>query len=418
MNSRFRVVVAIGLAVSLLTASLSAAAQDNDNNDNGEREFHPFAADEFYDVWERTDYPVQQLEVARTWIWGPGPITPGMQEQYEEAEDGERLVQYFDKSRMEWPWSPDADPESEWFITQGLLATELLTGNLQLGDDAFEQYEPAEIPVAGDWEDQTGPTYAAMGEYIDWEPRPEGSTITQIMDREGQISDEEELAGYGVTDAYYIEQTDHNIASVFWDFMQSEGLVYVDGDYETDTLFTNEFYAIGYPITEAYWGWVTVDGVDQNVLIQCFERRCLTYAPDNPEGWEVESGNIGLHYYEWRYNIIDEPIVDPELGLVVQPEEATNDVGTEFSFTATVMENGSPVAIGDEDDVSISVARTTDDDDTGVEVDENITVDEAGVATISYTGPDEPAVDTITVDVDYNDEQVSATATKTWVEPE
>src|SRR5207302_953615 len=28
---------------------------------------------------------------------------------------------------------------------------------------------------------------------------------------------------------------------------------------------------------------------------------CLTYTPDNPAGWQVEAGNVGLHYYEWRY---------------------------------------------------------------------------------------------------------------------
>ena len=34
--------------------------------------------------------------------------------------------------------------------------------------------------------------------------------------------------------------------------------------------------------------------------MQCFERRCLTYTPGNPEGFVVEAGNVGQHYYEWR----------------------------------------------------------------------------------------------------------------------
>jgi hypothetical protein len=37
------------------------------------------------------------------------------------------------------------------------------------------------------------------------------------------------------------------------------------------------------------------------VLIQAFERRVLTYTPDNPPGFTVEYGNIGRHYYTWRY---------------------------------------------------------------------------------------------------------------------
>jgi DNA-binding beta-propeller fold protein YncE len=35
--------------------------------------------------------------------------------------------------------------------------------------------------------------------------------------------------------------------------------------------------------------------------MQCFERRCLTYTPDNSAGWQVEAGNVGQHYYAWRY---------------------------------------------------------------------------------------------------------------------
>src|SRR5690606_18565814 len=40
-------------------------------------------------------------------------------------------------------------------------------------------------------------------------------------------------------------------------------------------------------------------------------RRCLTYTPDNPPGWQVEAGNVGQHYYEWRYLSDDEGPVDP-----------------------------------------------------------------------------------------------------------
>jgi DNA-binding beta-propeller fold protein YncE len=35
--------------------------------------------------------------------------------------------------------------------------------------------------------------------------------------------------------------------------------------------------------------------------MQCFERRCLTYTPGNPPGFVTEAGNVGLHYYAWRY---------------------------------------------------------------------------------------------------------------------
>ena len=37
------------------------------------------------------------------------------------------------------------------------------------------------------------------------------------------------------------------------------------------------------------------------MLIQAFERRVLTYTPSNPPAFQVEMGNIGQHYYDWRY---------------------------------------------------------------------------------------------------------------------
>jgi hypothetical protein len=46
---------------------------------------------------------------------------------------------------------------------------------------------------------------------------------------------------------------------------------------------------------------VQVGGSERDVLIQVFQRRVLTYSPDNPEGWQVEMGNVGRHYYFWRY---------------------------------------------------------------------------------------------------------------------
>jgi hypothetical protein len=452
--SRFRIVIAIGLVVSLFTASFSAMAQEdnNDNGDNGDNgvsynhDFNihgfDFHSPEFYNVWARTDLPVLQGEVERSWLWGPAANTPVFEEPYAEAADGMREVQYSDKSRMEMPVPGSAaaadDEDSPWNITQGLLATELMTGQLQLGDDTFEQYAPAEIPVAGDWEDNPGPTYADMAAYMDFGARTTGWDITQYFDEDGVVRDDDRFAEYEVYDRYHIPETDHNIASVFWDFMQSEGLIYDGEGLSEGPLFLNEFYAIGFPITEAYWGEFRLRGEVQDILIQCFERRCLTYAPNNPVEWQVESGNVGLHYHMWRYTQIDEPIVpdpDPELSLVVDPAEATNPVGSEHTITATVMENGTAQAITEAEDVSIEVVRTTtdengdengtnDDTDNGnndngvVDVEETITLTETGVASIVYTGPDFEAVDEITVNVEFGDETLTSTATKTWAEVE
>ncbi|MEZ4572367.1 MAG: hypothetical protein R2849_19030 [Thermomicrobiales bacterium] len=102
-----------------------------------------------------------------------------------------------------------------------------------------------------------------------------------------------------MTAGYYASTTDHTIAEP--STMNSSGVIYRDGQYVTDTLFRRLTTRPGLPITEAYWADVKVGGVYKDVLIQCFERRCLTYTPDNPTGWQVEAGNVGLHYYAWRY---------------------------------------------------------------------------------------------------------------------
>ena len=44
-----------------------------------------------------------------------------------------------------------------------------------------------------------------------------------------------------------------------------------------------------------------VAGQQRTVLIQVFERRVLTYTAANQPAFQVEMGNIGQHYYRWRY---------------------------------------------------------------------------------------------------------------------
>lgn len=256
--------------------------------------------DAFMRTWSRTDRPVDQGAVSRTWMWGPQGYTPVFTEPYVQSPNGQRTVQYFDKSRMEIT-NPDGDPNSIWYVTNGLLVNELMTGKLQLGDNQFEQRAPADLNVAGDPNDTGGPTYAALARVMTNQPVPTGWTITQTIDRSGTVGNRDGLASYNVTAATLVPDTHHTVASVFWDFMNSSGMVDQGGDTVKDQLFQNPFYATGFPITEPYWAHVTVGGVEKDVLIQCFQRRCLTYTPSNPSGWKVEAGNVGQHYFRWRY---------------------------------------------------------------------------------------------------------------------
>ena len=257
------------------------------------------ANDDFQQTWERTDKPVADLVVSRTWMWGPEANTTALTEEYLDSPGDTRQVQYYDKSRMEIN-NPDA-PKDLWYVTNGLLVDELIRGRIQIGDNEWDQATPADIPVAGDADDTNGPTYAALANVLEADPLAEDVEISWRINSAGDVSLENPLTGHGVTAAYYDDETDHTVASPFWDFMNSSGTVWEDGAYVTADLFQNPFYATGRPITEAYWATVKVAGDVQDVLLQCFERRCLTYTPQNADGWKVEAGNVGQHYYAWRY---------------------------------------------------------------------------------------------------------------------
>jgi hypothetical protein len=82
--------------------------------------------------------------------------------------------------------------------------------------------------------------------------------------------------------------------------MNSSGPVYENGRYGEGAI-VDWLFAFGYPIGEAHWIVANVGGVPTDVLVQPFERRVLTYVPGNPPGFQVEMGNVGQHYYRWRY---------------------------------------------------------------------------------------------------------------------
>ncbi|CAN5794877.1 hypothetical protein BH23CHL2_BH23CHL2_15310 [soil metagenome] len=254
--------------------------------------------DEFDGVWQRTDLPVADGRVQRTWIWGATPVSGVITERYDESPGGFRQVQYFDKSRMELN-DPDTDEDSTWNVTNGLLVWELMSGWMQVGDGAYIERKPAGVNVAGD--PDSGPTYAALSPLRWAAALDEDEPITSRVDVNGAVTNDPLLAERDIRAVHYVEQTDHTVAGPFWDFMNSEGPIDDEGQPADDLLFENPFYATGFPITEAYWTEVEVNEIPTDVLIQCFQRRCLTYTPDNAPGWQVEAGNVGWHYYQWRY---------------------------------------------------------------------------------------------------------------------
>ncbi len=244
-------------------------------------------------IWQASDGPIASGASGRTWTWGPQPNSAARLEPYSEGPDGSRLVQYFDKSRMEVT-KPDGDRNSKWFVTNGLLTVELVSGRIQTGDNRYQEATPAQVPVAGDPNSPQAPTYATFNKLTSLPGAPErreadrkGQTVTATLSREGQIGQTQPSSP--VRAAYYDAALGHNIPDVFWNWLN-------DSKNGVDWLF-----ALGHPISEPYWVTVNLQGRPTQVLVQLFERRVLTFNPANSPEWRVEMGNIGQHYFRWRY---------------------------------------------------------------------------------------------------------------------
>jgi hypothetical protein len=262
-----------------------------------------FADPAFRALWRRTDDLAQGR---RSYLWGPLDRQAAViaWEPYAEAPGGFRLVEYFDKTRMERT-DPTASRAAPGFVTNGLLATEMITGRLQRGDKTFETRAPAAVTIAGDASDPDGPTYATFTNLTSAPPLAANAPVTQTVGRNGAVGGG---GPGGVTAGDLVAETHHRTASVFHDFIFGTGPILVGDQTTTGPLFANGYSGgVGFPITEAYWAKVRVAGVQTQVLVQAFERRVLTYTLGNPPGFAVEAGNVGLHYLRWRYGDAQPP---------------------------------------------------------------------------------------------------------------
>ncbi|ABX06388.1 PPC domain-containing protein [Herpetosiphon sp.] len=275
------------------TTSSSNKLPNFDTRSNGK-----FADPAFNKVWAYADAPVASGQAVRSWLWGPSS-GQARAEVYDQAPGGLRQVQYFDKSRMEIS-DFEADRQSQWFVTNGLLAKELIQGQIQIGDSNYVQRSPAQINIAGDLGAASAPTYASFSNLLGATSDRTGQFADQQLARSGKVSAYAGAATDAAKLVHYVPQTGHNIPSAFWDFVNRQGLVSQNGRTQNGQVM-DWVFALGYPISEAYWAKVYVGGVEQTVLVQAFERRVLTYTPSNPADWQVEMGNVGQHYEQWRY---------------------------------------------------------------------------------------------------------------------
>jgi|GEM_PF-3068441 len=247
-------------------------------------------------VWAKSDQPVLRGAAKRSWLWGIRGQYHGW-ERYDQAPGGRREVQYFDKARMEIN-NPQGNPNDPYYVTNGLLTVEMIGGEISFGDEMqIKASVLATIPVAGDprKDNPLTPGYSALrgvasihGE--NQAPKRIGQFVNEAMDVNGVVSLEKTNAR---TSKYvaYVPETGHNIPDVFQAYLQD-----MKATYGYDWTF-----ALGYPITEAYWTKMKVQFQEYPVMIQAYQRRVLTYIPAFPEPWKVQQGNVGQHYFEWRY---------------------------------------------------------------------------------------------------------------------
>jgi len=272
----------------------------------------------FRRVWQRTDLPVQQGVAGYSWLWGPEPFTPVLGEALAESEGGRREVQYFDKSRMEIN-DPNADANAPWFVTNGLLVNELIQGKVQVGFNAFIPLGPANIPFAGD-PDNTFPTYASLIRILNAPVGYQiGDHITSGFLPEGS-NDYPQYANSPASEITQI-QMGFGIPRAFWDYLNRSGTVYENGRYVNNQPLMDWLFVMGYPTTDPFWTRVKIGGVEKDVMFQAFERRILTYVPTNDPAFRVEMGNVGRHYYQWRY--VD-PFANGKPALITVPSRANS----------------------------------------------------------------------------------------------
>ena len=173
----------------------------------------------------------------------------------------------------------------------GTLARELVTGQIAIGVTQTQSLAPSEVPVAGDINDANAPTYAtfnkvgagsASGAAKDLTGQPVNATLA----RDGTLGQNTDL-GAIVKNVAFVPETSHNVPDVYLNWFKTQSWDWI--------------YVAGYPISEAYWSNILVGGATHSVLIQVYERRTITYDPQAPEGFKVQFGNVGRHYYDWRY---------------------------------------------------------------------------------------------------------------------
>lgn len=207
-------------------------------------------------------------------------------------------MQYFDKGRM------DLDQTT---VTFGPLAGEMILGQVVMGPITIDQCPPPKIAIAGD-RDARNPTYASVvSQRADRLARTAmltGKYRAEFYDKAGQLKANDPLLPL-FQFTTYDSRAAHNIPKVFADYRDQanrfQPKIFPGTPDRPALLYLSGEDMIGFPMSEPFLESVYVNGTRLPIYIQIFTRRILTFNAANPDPFKVEMGNVGQHYYEWRY---------------------------------------------------------------------------------------------------------------------
>lgn len=228
-----------------------------------------------------------------------GPLSTareGQQERYKDAPGGQRLVQYFDKGRLE------LGPNGA--VTTGLLTVEMKSGQMQVGDNAFEVRPPARVNLAGD-PGSSGPTYADLALMPEVRPYTgNGTAYPYLWDGKQLVllHDQKEFPFPIFTSSGNYSRLIDSPGGRYHQWVPDRFALFLGILAPFNGTANRDITTItGYPISPFFFAQTTIGGKQTWVLIQAFERYVLTFNPNNDDDSQVEFGNIGQHYYRWRY---------------------------------------------------------------------------------------------------------------------
>jgi hypothetical protein len=242
-------------------------------------------------------------------------------EPFKEGQNGQHLVAYFDKGRMEIN-NPDANGNGN--ITYGLLVVDMMKGKIQTGTDSFQEYYPANIGVAGDFGNDKSPTYASMAKVSSIDHGENQSTdqtgkkVTASLNAAAEVGQADPKVADKATLSKFFADTGHNVPDITWQWMNRNIQTLDKQTVKTEQY--NWLKEIGYPVSEPYWIKVPIGGKMTDIMVQAFQRQIITYNPNNKAPFNFEKANVGAHYMNWRYEGAGKPATPtPEPTHVVPP---------------------------------------------------------------------------------------------------